>query len=733
MKKLLAIFISIFALFGFTSCEKEPAEFNVTFEENGGSVVNDVVVEEGKVILMPAKPTKEGYTFAGWYTDAELTTEWAFTNVVTSEITLYAKWERDTTTVKEALDICAKLESGDKSSVRYLIEATVDSITNPTYGAMIIKDETGEIKVYGSYGADGQKRYSELDEKPYAGDKVLLSCVLQNFNGSYEIYSAWILEFEHVEIEINEADYKEMSIAEVRTSEKATKAKVSGVVARITYANGMIPSGFYLVDNTNAIYVYDSQIASRVEVGNKVTVLGEKDQWILETEMSNAAKFGYKGCTQITNCILKENDNKTDNKFDKSWITESTVKAMIDTPVTTDISSTIFKVNALVKKTPGNGFTNYYFYDLDGETGSYTYTQCNGNDFTWLDEFDGKICTVYLSALNAKSTAASAYWRFIPVEVIDENFTFDINNAAKFAVEYFAEGQFKANYTGDPAVEVVTTVDSTLLGFTGATITYSSNNTDAVYFETVEGVTKMHCKNPGKAVITITAVHGSQEYSSTVDIEVLELPKFDSVTVAEAIASQVDDMVTVRGVVAGSLVNQVGFYIVDETGAIAVKTDADTLANIELGHEVVMKGTRTQFKAENGKPGQACLLDSTLVANLYGEHEYSTASFDNTKSLAEIIALEATPELSTKVFSVQVQINFVETTFYSNMYIVDGETQLLLYTSSGNQYSWLKQFTGQTITVELLLCDWNAKGYKGAVIAAYGSDGVKVFNALNFQ
>ena len=212
MKKLLAIFISIFALFGFTSCEKEPAEFNVTFEENGGSVVNDVVVEEGKVILMPAKPTKEGYTFAGWYTDAELTTEWVFTNVVTSEITLYAKWERDVTTVKEALDLCAKLESGDKSSVRYLIEATIDSITNPTYGAMIIKDETGEIEVYGSYGADGQKRYSELDEKPYAGDKVLLSCVLQNYNGSYEIYSAWILEFEHVEIEINEADYKQMSI-----------------------------------------------------------------------------------------------------------------------------------------------------------------------------------------------------------------------------------------------------------------------------------------------------------------------------------------------------------------------------------------------------------------------------------------------------------------------------------------------------------------------------------------
>ena len=36
-------------------------------------------------------PTKDGYTFAGWYDNAEFTGE-AVTSVVT-EITLYAKWE----------------------------------------------------------------------------------------------------------------------------------------------------------------------------------------------------------------------------------------------------------------------------------------------------------------------------------------------------------------------------------------------------------------------------------------------------------------------------------------------------------------------------------------------------------------------------------------------------------------------------------------------------------------
>ena len=82
---------------------------------------------------------------------------------------------------------------------------------------------------------------------------------------------------------------------------------------------------------------------------------------------------------------------------------------------------------------------------------------------------------------------------------------------------------------------------------------------------------------------------------------------------------------------------------------------------------------------------------------------------------------------------VDVQIEYVESAYYTNMYIKSGDTKLLLYSSSGKQYSWLRQFEGQTIKVELLLCDWNAKGYKGAVIAAYGSDGVKVFNNVNFQ
>ena len=244
---------------------------------------------------------------------------------------------------------------------------------------------------------------------------VLLYCTLQNFNGNTrQAKSAWIIDFIPADKVVDESEYTKVSIADARNATVGAKLSVTGVVAAITYANGMIPSGVYLVDGTESIYVYSNDVAQRVAVGNTITVIGVRDNWILSTEATNAAKFGYKGCCQISDANLVSNDNGNSD-FNKTWIPTSTVKEIIETPVTENITSTIFKVNALVKKVPGNGFVNYYFFDIDGETGAYTYTQCNGSDFAWLDAFDGKICTVYLSALNAKSTATDCYFRFVPV------------------------------------------------------------------------------------------------------------------------------------------------------------------------------------------------------------------------------------------------------------------------------------------------------------------------------
>ena len=66
--------------------------YRVTFDTAGGSAVESQSVEYNSAAVSPETPVKTGYTFAGWYRDAECTEIYDFTTPVTENITLYAKW-----------------------------------------------------------------------------------------------------------------------------------------------------------------------------------------------------------------------------------------------------------------------------------------------------------------------------------------------------------------------------------------------------------------------------------------------------------------------------------------------------------------------------------------------------------------------------------------------------------------------------------------------------------------
>ncbi len=638
-------------------------------------------------------------------------------------------------TIAQAIELAKANPEG--TADRYYIRATVKTISNPSFGEMTIIDETGELYVYGTYSSDGELKFPEISDKPVKGDEVLLHCILSVFDDEPQVKNARLIEVKHDDTPFDETNYTAMSIADARAAEAGAKVIVSGVVARITYANGKIPSGVILVDGTSSIYVYDGDIAGQVAIGNTIKVAGDKTYWVLGSEADNANKFGYKGANQLDSATLISNDNGN-TAYDKSWITETTVKAIMDTPVSEDITSKIFKVTALVKKVPGSGFVNYYIDDLDGATGSYVYTQCNGSDFAWIDEFDGKICTVYIVAINAKSSTSGCVWRFLPIEIIDESFSFDLNDTPKFAVDYHGLVQFLGSYTGDPAKELVTSVSSELLGFEGATLSYASSNESVVYFTTADGKTVFHCGEAGTATVTVTGTYGEKTYSATVDITVSENLEIDYITVAEAIATDKDTDVTVKGIVGPSLVNQQGFYLFGEDGSmIAVKVNStDVFDTIAIGNEIVITGMRERYIEDDTFTtyGQDAIVNAEVVANYYGNHAYSTEKFITDKTLADIYALDATKSHSTEVYVVKATVEVVETAYYTNINIVSGSTKLGLYCSSANQYNWLKAYTGQEVTLEIAPCNWNDKTYyRGCVLAVVNEDGTKVLNTFNFQ
>ena len=63
--------------------------YNVTFDPDNGSATTSSSVREGSVIERPVDPSKEGYDFLGWYNGD---TEYDFTQGITANITLKAKW-----------------------------------------------------------------------------------------------------------------------------------------------------------------------------------------------------------------------------------------------------------------------------------------------------------------------------------------------------------------------------------------------------------------------------------------------------------------------------------------------------------------------------------------------------------------------------------------------------------------------------------------------------------------
>ena len=85
---------------GTFSYEKEILDDNttyytVTFDTDGGSSIDSVVVKDGEKLNKPNNPSKDGYSFVNWeYNDKE----YNFDNVVTSNLTLKAIWKKNSTT-----------------------------------------------------------------------------------------------------------------------------------------------------------------------------------------------------------------------------------------------------------------------------------------------------------------------------------------------------------------------------------------------------------------------------------------------------------------------------------------------------------------------------------------------------------------------------------------------------------------------------------------------------------
>lgn len=128
----------------------------VYFKSNGGSEVSRQKIQKGTTAFEPDDPTREGYTFYGWYTDKAFTAKYDFTAAVNENITLYAKWEKYTAP-RPVRDVPEEDKDVDydpdddtaEVSPRFFTEDNPNTL-NPEFRALI---DSGEV---------------ELDEEKYA-------------------------------------------------------------------------------------------------------------------------------------------------------------------------------------------------------------------------------------------------------------------------------------------------------------------------------------------------------------------------------------------------------------------------------------------------------------------------------------------------------------------------------------------------------------------------------------
>ena len=78
----------------FATVKKESGEkHTVTFYTSGGSSIPPQAVKDGEKATKPADPTKNGFTFGGWFTDATFKTAYDFNQPVKANLVLFAKWD----------------------------------------------------------------------------------------------------------------------------------------------------------------------------------------------------------------------------------------------------------------------------------------------------------------------------------------------------------------------------------------------------------------------------------------------------------------------------------------------------------------------------------------------------------------------------------------------------------------------------------------------------------------
>ncbi|MCC8101346.1 MAG: InlB B-repeat-containing protein [Clostridiales bacterium] len=279
-------FLMLFVLSMLTACGKK--QFEVTYNYNYDDAPDDYVdtVDSGSATTAPEDPTRESYSFTGWYTDADATEAVDFEVAITEAVTYYAGWEQTSAVV--TLDL--NYDGAESSTEEVEIGTSFSTPTTPT--------REGYLFTSWYTDADCTETYDFSTE--VSGDLTLYAGWEEDDGESKRVTYMW-----------NINDLGEYDTVSVKTLGYATEPELS--------LDGYYLEGWYTDKECTEKFEFAS-----TRISDNLTLYAH---WlniaVFEaeyTDLTGLEGMGYSGNASGTNMIESDSERGASNGYYVGWL-----------------------------------------------------------------------------------------------------------------------------------------------------------------------------------------------------------------------------------------------------------------------------------------------------------------------------------------------------------------------------------------------------------------------------
>ncbi len=293
-----------------------------------------------------------------------------------------------------------KAESGT-----FRIKGEVYGIYNTQYGNFYMKDETGDILIYGCLDANGaEKNFSSLGIDN--GDVIVCEGPLTIYNGTYELVNVTVLSIEKSLLKVDSVSYGE--VAEGEEAPTAIALEGGSAVVTLTSKTGgvnvEIPEDAKSWLSVGGVNVDGTTVA--VTLNAAENKLGDRT-----TTVTFTTKSGDKTYTAVADIAQKGAILE---------VTAAEINAAAD-------GETIYRLTGYISEDTGSEYGNIYITDYTGTVYVYGVLDAEGQSKQWLNMGikAGDIVTVegvktsYKESPQMKNVQVTKHIAVTPVTVAD--------------------------------------------------------------------------------------------------------------------------------------------------------------------------------------------------------------------------------------------------------------------------------------------------------------------------